>query len=169
MVSVECMLKKIGMGVYPHIAFLMCQAEEAVTAVARGEPPELLTVTPTPIDYTDKKNPPISFHWNNIKQGIDELLPALIILAHKRPEIKDFYKNLFDFCSKLPNRSSWVGQWMGFKLTCMLLERFGLLWLGGASSYDMGLSWAFGVISATEFLSDIQVGDVLQQIVKAEK
>ena len=115
----------------------------------------------------EEKKSPRLWHGNVLKDELaDEILPLVIILAHKKPEIKEFYKNLFDFISKLPNRSTWVGQWMGFKLACMLLERFGLLWLGGAASYDSGLSWAFGVVAATEFLSDIQVGDVIVALKK---
>ena len=118
----------------------------------------------------ETKKSPRLLHANIFKDQLtDELLPLLIILAHKRPSVKEFYKNLFDFCSKLTNRSSWPGQWMGFKLACMVMERFGLLWLGGAASYDAGLSWAFGVIAATEFLSDIQVGDIVQQIITTKK
>ena len=120
----------------------------------------------------EEKKSPRLLHANILKDQLtDELLPVLIILAHKRPEIKEFYKNLFDFMAKLAKAggSTWVGQWMSFKLLCMVMERFGLLWLGGAASYDRGLSWAFGVVAATEFLSDIQVGTIVQSVVKAEK
>jgi len=99
-------------------------------------------------------------------KDIDELLPLFIILGHKYPHVEKFYTKLFKFCGDLAKAggSSWVGSWMSHKLACMVMERFGLLWLGGAFSYDQGLSWAFGVISATEFLSDIQVGDIIQNI-----
>jgi len=95
---------------------------------------------------------------------VDEVLPLLIVLGHRRPEVKEFYQNLIDLMTKLAKAgsTSWVGQWMAFKLNCMLLERFGLLWVGGAESYDRGLSWAFGVVAATEFLSDIQIGSITE-------
>jgi len=51
----------------------------------------------------------------------------------------------------------------------MLMERFGLLWVGGAASYDRGLSWAFGVVAATEFLSDIQIGHLAETIIEEKK
>lgn len=105
-------------------------------------------------------------HGEPMREQLDEILPLLIIVAQKKPEIKEFYKNLMDFTAKLARsgQSSWVGQWMSHKLTCMVMERFGLIWHGGAASYDAGLSWAFAVVAATEFLSDIQVSDIVENI-----
>ena len=124
------------------------------------------------VTTVDKEKPPFYLSNYNLKDPIiDELLPLLIILGQRKPEIKEFYKNLMQFIVDYHRggATSWVGQWMNNKLLCKVMERFGLLELGGSASYDAGLSWAFGVISATEFLSDIQVGDVVETYFTGER
>lgn len=111
----------------------------------------------------DPLKPPRFVKTHKIKDPeLDELLPLMIILAQRYPHVQQFYANLFKFMADLAKAggSTWVGQWMSFKLLCMVMERFGLLWLGGAASYDVGLSWAFGTIAVTEFISDIAVGSI---------
>lgn len=117
----------------------------------------------------DRENPPTFLAQFNLKSpDIDELLPLLIILAHRRAEVKAFYDRIMTFCVNIAKagRTSWVGSWMGFKLMNKVMERFGLLELGGSASYDAGLSWAFGVTAATEVFSDIQIGDIVENILE---
>lgn len=116
----------------------------------------------------DKDRAPGTLTVFNIKDyEIDELLPLLIILGHRRPEIKEFYDRIMTFIVNLAKvgRTSWIGNLMSLKLTVNVMERFGLIPLGVAASYDAGISWAVGTAAATEVFSDIQIGDIVETLV----
>lgn len=119
----------------------------------------------------DPKKPPLLFTTSIVKDpAIDELLPLLIILGHRRPEVKAFYDRIMKFIVNLAKvgRTSWIGNLMSLKLTVNVMERFGLIPLGVAASYDAGISWAVGVAAGTEIFSDIQIANIVETIVKGE-
>ena len=156
----RCLNEMKGRGIPESFAYEYCAKNrpEGMTDEDRAIQQAYQTIK------SEKDKAPTFTHGSSLKtEDVDEVLPLFIILGHKYPHVEKFYQNFFKFCVDLAKagRTSWVGSWMSHKLVCMLLERFGMLWLNGAFSYDQGLSWAFGIIAGTEYLSDIQVSDII--------
>ena len=127
---------------------------------------ELIKQEQEAANYGDKP-PPLRFVFDGLKSiEIDELLPLLIILAHRKEEVAKFYDRLMTFIVDLAKtgQSNWVGNLMSLKLTVNVMERFGLIPLGVAASYDAGISWAFATAAGTEIFSDIQVSNIISAI-----